>query len=406
MLLGVVLLIAVLSVGIDYREPVTFSFSLPLTFTSPTCPPLCPATTTATVQSSSQVVASIQAHVSISVFQEWLVFDKSGRQISSIPMDRKTIGFGILNQVYSATFNKGEVGFVRLNEHHVLNNAVPKMFWGGFVFTTHTIGSLLVNGQRYAGITLIPWPTPSGWSELVDSFIAPNLNGEDAAFFPGDLPGTSRDGAFYIIFNHASTPSACTQHPESCVDITSVVSSGQDVTVSAEFQETWTEWSVTFNPGNVVLGPCDYRVPIDIPFWGLYAYCIHNEEQLGPTPIAMKPILLSALRSMTASTFATNTVVFTTVTTESKTLTKWSVLYSNTTTGGTVSQSPPNAPTFCTLNPDNPLCIYWVPLWDWLNQSTLGIPNLIWVVGGIIVLAAIIWYRGTPAVRIVTPRFE
>jgi hypothetical protein len=362
LLLGLVALLVIQSgVQFQYANPVRFSFTLAVGACVDQdgylwCPTGSSGSSTSTL--------------SIDVFQEWMFFNRFGQQIKTLRSDVKTFGF----QLATTQLPISELGFIRLNEHHVLKNDVPMLSLGVYSFTTRTAGQLLIDGQRYADVTLMPWPTPSGLSEYLNGLYFPNLEGENAAFTSGDKAGTSRDGTFYLIFDKALMPRDCNTFPSGCVDLSSFVSQGRDVTVSAAFQETWTEWSQSTDPLKTAFGPCDYTA--DLFNVGGSFVCIKRESVLGPTPVSMDPVLLSRLMTQTASTFASNTVFFSTTTTLGKTITQWGIEYSNTTTTGIVTYTPaniPGLPDFCS----------WIP---WLCDSTWGLPNWILVAVAIVFL--------------------
>ncbi len=389
LLIAVVLIGVISASGFSYREPVTFSFAVPMEYLGPGFGGTAYTTSLAyTITMTAWQTQTQTSNVGIDVWQEWLIYDTAGRLVKTLSGDMKSFGFALGGYLSAGGLPLSEAGFIRINEHHFLRDAVPSLSWGGYVFTTHTEGNVLVDGQVYAGVTLMPWPTPTPWMDAMNSFFAPYLSDEDAAFFSGDISGTSRDGTFYLIFNHALKPLDCLQYPSACVDLSALVDKGKDVMVSAAFQETWTQWSISFDPVKNLLGPCDHRRPLITPL-GSAIYCIHNEEQLGPTPITMAPVKLSALMTTTATTFGTNTLWFTTryttkttvsgthTITTTQTETNWGVAYSNTTTTGTVTTSPPNMPNIDDLLDPilDPIKEALGSQFAWLWESTWGIPN-------------------------------
>lgn len=364
----------------------------------------CPTTSLVTTTSSANTMPI--APVTIDVWQDWQLFDIHGNQYGALTSQKVLFPLGFSNPAFIATAN---AGFIRIAEHHVVENTVPGFDSGlGFFLYSGVIsGQLLVNGQPFSQLQQSPFPAPGYFGYAAIQNYLPNAVNAGVAFSTGDLGGTSRDSVFYLIFNKALQPSACSQYPSSCIDMTNIVAQGQDVSLSATFQETWIQWSIDFNPIKAWFGPCDYTVYVGIG----YSYCIKNTGQLGPTPVTMPPAKLSSMGilttmlngsptfipTMTATTYGTNTIGFTTTVVSNQTQTLWSIKYSNTTTIGTVtnpgsSLSLPNScdslfgknSTLSSICKNNLSLCGSVP---WLCASTLGIPN--WLIAISVILFAI-----------------
>jgi hypothetical protein len=344
--------------------------------------------------------------VSIQVYQQWDMFDIRGNQIGSLQSNSAWFQFAFLQL---STISQGP-GYIRVHESHTLLNAIPSVDSGFFLFSTTTVGNLYVDGQLYAPVTLIPWTTPSPVSKYLTDWGRSPANAGDSVFagqvsyqgqVVGDSPGTVRDGFFYLIFSKALYPQDCVKYPYACIDLTGLT---HDATISAGFTETWSEWKVSWDIQLLAFGPCTFKTGSAYP--GVQSLCVYKETEHAPTPISMPANKLSNLGEWTASgfkptvtdtTFATNTLWFSTTTSGTSTITKWGVAYTNTTITNTLVNEPPNNPFNTPFN----LCD-WLP--DWASWTCavgwLNLPWLAWIVAAIVLLYLIL-RRGGSSVTIV-----
>jgi hypothetical protein len=317
------------------------------------------------------------------------VFDKYGRVSDVFSSDEARISFGPLSVLNSVAGNdKGFIqDFIWFQPDAAIPGHVPSSLtdYGSYdvvVFTRTLSAAMTINGQSYATPSYVPWDVNSNVLSTIANAYAHVLGaGESVAFITGDVANTVRGASIYFLLDPSVRPADCNAYPEACVDLSSLVSKGEDFTIGLAVTENWRDYETTYDPLHSQV--CDNRLLLG----GLW--CVHNlDEHSVKDTYSMKltnfgyfttnPAGQTTFIQTQYSTAHTTVVIHISTTVENE-VTKIVVAeeHQTTTISATETLTGPPSYGFCSLLPKE---------LAWLCGSSWGLPNWAWVLLAIVVL--------------------
>ena len=198
--------------------------------------------------------------------QQWLIFDTSGRLVEQHHSDRVTISLVIAQQ--PPTVDAGNKGYIQVYEWfendaaiagHVPTNLLDYGSYDVIVFTRKLTARVLINGANYASADYIPWALENDITGFIANGYANVLrDGSSVSFITGDPAGVRRGALIYFLLSPNITPSDCNKKPSACINLVSLVSKGEDFTITLEITEDWKDYETTYDPFHQQ--QCDFRL--------------------------------------------------------------------------------------------------------------------------------------------------
>lgn len=367
-------------------------FAANYTYAQPTTVPLyilpCnpyPDCTITTPTSSPSVTPSSGSQFSVSVFEQWDVFNTQGQLTQSLQSDTKQFNlFGLLPPQLATIAVQG-TGFIRISESLTLASAMPaNTAWDNYETTVQLAGTVNLGSSQFQ-VNYVRSP--------LGAYIGSTSWGywNQQVFSPADPPGTTRLASFYILLNRLSMPADCTYQSSACIDASSLVQQGVNFNIQTNIQETWDVWDFVTNPVYLLAGKCQqvssvFTIPTCIFNDSHYVQGVSYSSSLSnfasyvtsTNPQGSPTTALSQFRS--ATTPQSDTIQFTTTTQTNGSPTTL-VIFKNPTATNTTGFTPPPPllPTnYCKLLPS------WL---SWIcSPFSLGQFNIPWwvIVAGIL----------------------
>lgn len=330
-------------------------------------------------------LAFADSNANFSGAQRWTVFDSSSRITNVLSSDTVRVNFFGLQLLPADSSldgrNKGYIqDFIWFKPDTALPGYVPSSLtdygqYDVFVFTRKLSATVTINGQTFASPSYVPWSSDFNSNPL--NAIAQAYSGvlgekEAVSFITGDAAGTMRGATIYFLLRPDMRPQDCVTYPQACVDLSNLVSQGQDFTIGLSVTEVWHDYETVYDP--LHLKPdCSFRLLLTEP------YCSYKLTQQTVTDNYSMTLTnfgyFTTTNGFTSfvqtqySTAQTTVVIHITTTTEG-TITKIIVVetHQNTTLTGTDTVHGPATiplPDACTLLPF--LCNWKglgdIPLW-------------------------------------------